>query len=167
MRNRTLFLATALTALALGCDGSVGQEDDELLCSTQFTVSGTAVLETKPADVSGCWPVGTWTFTLAQTANSCNPMPTPLGQYQIRIERDLAAEEPDHTFLYHYQTDPADATATVSVSSSAGGVCEGILLLYSADGKQVWNLHPALHPDSTIDGLGDFETHSTNQIPKV
>ena len=43
MRNRTLFLATALTALALGCDGSVGQEDDELLCSTQFTVSGTAV----------------------------------------------------------------------------------------------------------------------------
>ena len=60
-----------------------------------------------------------------------------------------------------------DPTATVSVSSSAGGVCEGILLIYSADGKQVWNLHPALHPDSTIDGLGDFETHSTNQIPKV
>ena len=44
MRIRTLLLASALTTLALGCDGSVDTGDDQIVSSAQFSVTGTAVL---------------------------------------------------------------------------------------------------------------------------
>lgn len=165
MHKPSLILVAAVTSFALGCDGSVGTEDDQIVCSTQWNITGSAVLETKPAEISGCWPVGTWTFSLAQATNTCNPAPTPLGQYQIKVERDLAAEEPDHTYIYSYLTDPADMTATVSVTSGGGGLCEGELLVFSTDGKKIWNLHPSLNADNTIGGLGDYEEHTSSQIP--
>ena len=161
-----LILAATVSAFALACDGSVGDAEDEIICSTQFAVTGSAVLETKPAEIGGCWPVGTWTFTLTQTGNSCATAPTPLAQYQMKVERDLAAPEPDHTYNYTFLTDPTDMTVQLGSSSGGGGLCEGEILIYADAGKSVWNLHPALQADNTLTGLGDYEQHTTDQIPK-
>jgi len=160
-----LIMAATVSALALACDGSVDAED-EIVCSTQFTIAGSAVLETKPAEIGGCWPVGTWTFTLTQTANSCATAPTPLAQYQMKVERDLAAPEPDHTYNYTFLTDPTDMTVELGTTSGGGGLCEGEILIFADGGNTVWNLHPALQADNTLNGLGDYEQHTTNQIPQ-
>ncbi|MBK9029929.1 MAG: hypothetical protein IPL61_01070 [Myxococcales bacterium] len=165
MRITTLLFTTTFAALIGGCDGSVADDGDQLICSAQLAHVGTTVLEAQPVGISGCWPVGTWTFTTTVTANACGSTPMPLAQYQIKIERDLAAEEPDHTFIYSYLTDPADTTAAVSVTSGGGGECEGEVLLFSPDGRKVWNMHPALQADGSLTGIGDYEEHSTSQIP--
>lgn len=167
----SLVAVGSAAALLTGCDpGSVddgGQVTDELLCSAGLTMTGTFTVGTpKPAEISGCWPIGTWTFTAAVGEHDCAAAPTPLPQYQIRVDRDLTSEDPDFSWIYTYVTDPNDATADVSVTSGGGGLCEGIVMVYSADGKTVWNMHPALQADNTLNGTGDYEVHTINQVPQ-
>jgi hypothetical protein len=165
---------------AAGCDpGSVGGGDDDdtgpgpgpgvdkLVCSAGLTLAGTfAVGTVKPAEISGCWPIGTWTFTATVGSSDCSTAPTPLPQYQVKIDRDLTSTDPDYTWTYSYLTDPNDMTAHVGVTSGGGGLCEGEVLIYSADGKTVWNMHPALQADNSINGTGDYEVHTLNQVPQ-
>lgn len=165
----SLFAVGSVAALLGGCDpGSVddGQTADELLCSATLTMTGTFAIGTpQPAEISGCWPIGTWTFAAAVGEHDCGSAPTPLAEYQFRVDRDEASADPDYTWIYTYVTDPADTTADVSVTSGGGGLCEGILIVYSADGKTVWNMHPALQADGTLNGTGDYELHTTSQVP--
>jgi hypothetical protein len=164
------FAVGSIAALGAGCDpGSVGDDDvvqDELLCSAALTITGTFTIGTpKPVEINGCWPIGAWTFTAAVGEHDCAAAPTPLPSYQIRVDRDTTSEDPDYSWLYTYVTDPADATADVSVTSGGGGLCEGIVVVYSADGKTVWNMHPGLQADNTLLGTGDYEIHTANQVP--
>jgi hypothetical protein len=164
-----IFACTSIAALASACDpGSVdGGSTDELLCSAPLTITGTfAVGDPQPAEVSGCWPIGTWTFSMTVGEHDCGAAPTPLAEYQIKVERDLTAEDPDFTWNYTYVTDPGDTTAHIGVTSGGGGLCEAELLVYANSGKTVWNLHPALQAGGTINGIGDYEEHSLNQIPQ-
>lgn len=169
MKISTPVIASSVLSLAAlaACNGSVDTGDeDQIICSADLTVSGSfAIGAPKPADISGCWPVGTWTFTATVGSTTCGSPPVPLAQYQIRVDRDTAAEEPDHTFLYTYLTDPADTTRHIGVTSGGGGLCEAELLLYSADGKKRWNFHPGLQADSTLVGLGEYEEHTRTTIP--
>ena len=171
MRNSSVFFAcSSIIALATGCDpGSVdGGNTDELLCSAEMNITGSfAIGDPKPAEITGCWAVGTWTFSMVVGAtNDCSPAPVPLPQYQLKIERDLASEDPDYTLLYTYLTDPNDMTVEMSVSGDGGGLCEADLVIYADAGKTVWNLHPSLQADNSINGLGDYEKHTLNQIPQ-
>lgn len=165
---KTPALILAPLALVAACDpGSVddGQTQDELVCSASLTMAGTlAVSAPKPAEIDGCWPIGTWTFTATVGEHDCSAAPTPLAQYQIKVDRDLASEDPDYTWTYEYLTDPS-VTADIGVTSGGGGLCEAIVMLYSADGKTVWNMHPALQADNTLNGTGDYEVHTVTQIP--
>jgi hypothetical protein len=169
----SLVAAGSAAALLAGCDpGSVGDDDgqvtDELLCSAELTTTGTFTVGTpKPAEINGCWPIGTWTFTVAVGAHDCSAAPTPLAQYQIRVDRDLTAEDPDYTWIYSYLTDPNDMTANVSVTSGGGGLCEGIVMVYANDGKTVWNMHPGLQADNSLTGAGEYEEHTVNQVPQT
>ncbi len=164
---RSILVSGSLASLLVACDpGSVdGQTTDELLCSAELTFAGSFAVGTpKPLEISGCWPIGTWTFTAAVGVHDCAAAPTPLPQYQIRVDRDLTSEDPDFSWLYTYVTDPA-APSSVSVTSGGGGLCEGIVLVFSADGKTVWNMHPALQADNSLNGTGDYEIHTVSQIP--
>lgn len=168
MRTGSVLFALLLMAAAAGCDpGSVGSEQDEIVCSAQMNITGTfAIGAPQPAEISGCWPIGTWTFQLAVADHNCSAAPTPLAEYQIRVDRDVASEDPDYTWIYTYVTDPNDTTAHVGVTSGGGGLCEAEVILYQDDGLTVWNLHPALQADMTLTGLGDYEEHTVNQIPQ-
>ena len=163
-----IFACTSIVALAAGCDpGSVGDGQDELQCSAQMTITGSFAVGTpKPAEISGCWPIGTWTFAMTVDDHNCAAAPTPLAEYQIRVDRDLASEDPDYTWLYTYVTDPNDQDVHIGVTSGGGGLCEAEVILYADSGKTVWNLHPALQADNTLTGLGDYEQHTQNQIPQ-
>jgi hypothetical protein len=162
-----IFACSSLVAFAAGCDpGSVGSDTDEIVCSAPLAITGSFAVGTpKPAEISGCWPIGTWTFAMTVGEHDCAAAPQPLAQYQIRVDRDLASEDPDFAWLYTYVTDPDDMNADISVTSGGGGLCEAEVMLYANAGKTVWNLHPALQADNSLTGLGDYEEHTQNQIP--
>jgi hypothetical protein len=174
MKKIVGILVSTITALGLAaCDtGSAGDDvqgddavDDEITCDAALSITGTFV-ESVPIPVgrTGCWPVGTWTFNSTVVSNDCSPAPTP-AQQQFTVERDLAAEQPDYTFIYTYVTDPSDTTHRLSVSGDGGGLCEGQLELFSDDGLSVWNLHPTLQLGGVLDGQGTFEVHTRDQRP--
>ncbi|HUQ06302.1 MAG TPA: hypothetical protein VM261_27545 [Kofleriaceae bacterium] len=172
MRTTSTIFASLVGSLGLfatACDpGSVdtGNGTDELLCSTSLTMVGTFAVGTpKPAEINGCWPIGTWTFAATVGEGDCTDMPAPLAEYAIRVDRNLESEDPDFSWLYTYVTDPADMTASIDVTSGGGGLCEATVMLFSADGKRVWNMHPALQADNSVTGIGDYEVHTTDQVP--
>ncbi len=169
-----LGLGCSLLALTTACDpgsvdqGSPGAVADELVCSAALSITGTFAVGTpKPVGINGCWPIGTWTFRVAVGATDCPTAPVPLSEYQIRVDRDVASEDPDFAWLYSYLTDPADTRAHIGVTSGGGGLCEAEVLVFSADGKTVWNMHPALQADNSLNGNGDYEIHTANQVPEL
>ena len=167
-----LLVLGACTTGSVGDDVNVGddsnEDTDEILCTTSFSLTGTyTISDPKPTTVTGCWPIGSWSFSPTVTSNNCTPSPTPDGNYTFTVARDTTSAEPDFDWLYSY---PADPTAELHVSSGGGGLCEATLLIYSTDGKQVFNFHPALPDlnldglaDGTIDGNGTFEIHTKDQ----
>ncbi|MBP6629681.1 MAG: hypothetical protein KBG28_20320 [Kofleriaceae bacterium] len=149
-----------------GGGGGGGSGDvDRITCSAELGITGTfAVGDPRPAEIMGCWPIGTWTFTATVGASNCPAAPPLASQYQFRGERDLTSEDPDYTWVYTYLTDPTDTMVRVSVSSGGGGECEGSIQLFSADGKTLTLLKPALQEDGvTLTGFGQYEIHTLDQ----
>jgi hypothetical protein len=147
-----------------GDDGGGDDSSDRITCEAAVTLSGTMVAETQPAEVIGCWPVGTWTFSPTLGTNTCPTPPPLLGTYAFTGERDLTSAEPDFTWIFTV-TAPNDPTAHVGVSSGGGGLCSAAMMVYSADGKTVTNLHPALGEGGVLTGNGTYEVHTTDQRP--
>ncbi len=167
MRTTTLAAAGILTTV-VGCgvggiQGSGG--GNELACAAPVSITGSFSMEAaQPNEISGCWPIGTWTFTATVGASNCPAAPPLASQYQFRGERDLTSEDPDYTWVYTYLTDPTDTMVRVSVSSGGGGECEGSIQLFSADGKTLTLLKPALQEDGvTLTGFGQYEIHTLDQ----
>jgi len=100
-------VATGACSVGGGDDGGggsgdvMGGSDDRtklgITCSAAFTVTGTFTPGTpaRPIDadtgapLTGCWPVGTWTFTagVAPTGNTCAAAPSVLPSYSFRLDR--------------------------------------------------------------------------------
>lgn len=158
--------AGACTTGAVGDDVPPGDDDgsDRITCEAAMTLSGTMVAETQPAEIIGCWPVGTWTFSPTLGTNGCPTTPPLLSSYSFTGVRDLASAEPDYTWIFTV-TAPDDPTAHVSVTSGGGGVCSAAFMAYSADGKTVTNLHPALDEAGVLTGQGTYEVHTKDQRP--
>jgi hypothetical protein len=175
MKRLAGILSTSVIVLGVAaCDtGSAGGGDDlngddsiedEITCMADLDITGTFTQSAlPPSPDTGCWPIGTWTFQQSIVSNDCSPTPTPASQ-QFRVDRDTASAEPDFTWIYTYLTDPS-ANTDLSVTSGGAGLCEGILKIFSDDGKSVWNLHPMLQADLSLIGNGTFEVHTRDQRP--
>ncbi len=173
---RTFGAFVVLSSLVLGACG-VGDEaadtDDRdeklgIICNATFTTTGTftAAAPMRPAEVpTGCWPVGTWTFSAKVNENECAKTPSVAAQYSFRVDR---AVNPDPTKdigyeeSYTYLGDKA-GLFRLGVSESGGG-CEGGVEFYSADGKEYWNLKPLLQDNGTIIGFGEYAMFGTSQL---
>jgi hypothetical protein len=133
-------------------------------------------------DIQGCWDDGVWSFQVAITSDTCTTPPVPLGNYKFSSTYaitptgctpgskdamgnplcELSAE------TYAYMTDPT-IHAHVKTSSGGGGICVGELELFSADGKQVWDMSPVLTSYSTdmttgvLGGKFEFATYDSDQ----
>src|SRR3954467_5654131 len=96
---RTIGAFVVLGTLVLGAaacgvgdpSADTDNRDDQLgiVCNATFTTTGTfaAGMPGRPADVTGCWPVGTWTFTAKLDQNESPTAPSLLASYSFRVDR--------------------------------------------------------------------------------
>jgi hypothetical protein len=159
--------------------GEEGEEEDEgevlptgvdvsgRVCNTKLTVTGSFVQSMAPplnedgSTYTGCWPIGTWTFSAALGQSDCSSQPAVLPQYQFRVDSEIDADGIKYQ-SNHYMTDPS-VRHRVKVSQGGDGLCEGELNLFSADGKEVWILKPELYADKHLGGDGEYTLYNSDQ----
>jgi hypothetical protein len=166
MMDKRLLGLASVAALGLGACG-LGEADNthdntalnKELCHTDLAITGNMVPGAKPPDYdpnlgdTNCWPVGVWTFSAAAKAANddgsaqCGQV-SLLPEYKFQVVRDFAN---DGAESYAFLTDPK-AKIRIKVSSGGGGLCEGVIEMYSADGKTLHNLHPALQAPTVVGG---------------
>lgn len=169
-----LLLATTSAACGVGDDGpGVEPTPEPRICTTVLAITGTFTQSLAvPDDVNndtqlppgdglpdftGCWPVGTWTFSLALGENTCDTPPTPEASYSFRTDYvpDMNGEP-----QYEYALlAPTPMNYRLKVSSGGGGLCEGLIELYSDDALESWILHPALNTfnmNGPLGGEGEY-----------
>lgn len=173
--TRTFGAFVLLGSLVLGACG-VGDEKADtdnrdtqlgIVCNATFTTTGTwtAATPTRPTEITGCWPVGTWTFTAKVDANECDKAPGVLPSYSFKVDR---AVDPDPTKdegyveSYTWLGSNELKLRKLSVSEIASG-CEAGVELFSADGTQFWNMRPLLAPNGTMSGFGEYALYDSNQ----
>lgn len=149
-----------------GGDVLTGIEDrDEALgivCNATFKVTGSFAAGTpaRPAEVpTGCWPVGTWTFSASIDTNECATPPALATTYAFRVDR--VDEGEGYVESYTYMGDQA-MLFKVGVSEGGSLECSGGLELFSPDGLQYWNFKP-MQGGTTIEGFGEYAQYETSQ----
>ncbi len=174
--------ATALV-LMVGCgvggdDGGnhgtdAGSDLNGELCSASLTTTGTFTAGTpaRPTDpdtgmpITGCWPVGTWTFTAkVSDMGGCKTAPMLAQSYSFRVDR----MDPDGSgYVESYALlAGTDGMQTHIAVSAVGDGCQAHLELGSMDGTQYWNLQPHLLDTATaLDGKGDYVVYKANGWP--
>ncbi len=194
-----------MSFLAFGC--GVGDEEefalDQAVCTDAFKVTGSLTPKdpqrptqdpNNPADpFTGCWPVGTWTFTVSIDPSDENILDVDGDQMGDRCGvvggTKVASFEASYSFIVDRKEGmdgqgPEDSYTLVGavqegdkwtwndkvlsrlkVTEGGGGECEGGLELFSADGKSYWNMKPAL-TGTTISGFGDFKLFEKAQLDK-
>jgi hypothetical protein len=152
--------------------------DDGQLCTAHFTVTGTFAPGTTPRPldpdtqqpITGCWPVGQWTFTAAVASNTCAAAPAVIPSYSFKVERTAATDggtDTTQTITNLTSLTAPAAQAHLSVSSTGQG-CEGSLELGSTDGTKYWNMKPTLSKDPaarTLAGAGDYDEYKVDAWP--
>ncbi|MBS1122304.1 MAG: hypothetical protein H6Q90_4532 [Deltaproteobacteria bacterium] len=158
-----------------GGDGGADPNPNRYKCTAAFTTQGTWTegQPVRPVEVpTGCWPVGTWTFTAtvddAQevvditgdgVGDRCGTVPGTTApsvdaSYSFRVDRVDDPASDGWVESYAYLGDMATFNK-VSVSEGGVGDCEGDLELLSVDKKELWVLHPA-QTGTTIVGTGEY-----------
>jgi len=173
-----------------GADANSGAGSDDpntkngIVCNSAFTITGTFTPGTpgRPIDpdtqlpITGCWPVGTWTFTAAvdtawvdPTGAKCPTSPTVLPSYSFRVDR--TDEGTGLVESYTNLTTLNGLQAHIAVSSNGQG-CEGNFEMGSADGKDFWNMQPTLlnpaaggAPLTALGGTGDYSEYKSDSWP--
>jgi len=182
MRN-ALALVLLLSACGVGDDGVPSTPEPReclanLSITGQFTMSqaapdnvnndtGDPPGDGKP-DIMGCWPTGTWTFSAAIVDNTCKTPPVLLPEYKFTATYVPDPTDPKYTYELVAPTPAAMANHRIHVSSGGGGLCEAGVELYSEDGKQFWNLLPALNTfnaSGPLTGFGEYSEWKDPQFP--
>ncbi len=131
------------------------------LCDATLSIAGTFVQgDPPPSDLGGgCWPDGMWTFTATVTDNGGCPTAPPIPpQFQYKVVQD-----DDFNDTITYLTDPTNMFTPSSISGGDGAICVGEFIIYSSDGKSIFNLRPALQADNSLNGAGDWALYNSDQ----
>jgi hypothetical protein len=184
-------LLAALTAAA-GCgvggddgggttppgDDQPGPVDNAEVCSASFAITGTFARDNAtppPTDpetgtpLTGCWPIGAWTFTASVASNMCSAAPAVLASYSFTVKRTAAPDGGNDTVQTIENTTPNMGSLKYHLAMSSNGQgCEGHFEFGSADGTQYWNMTPTLPKDLTataITGGGDYVLYKKDAWP--
>ena len=181
-------LLAALTATAAcgvgGDDGGMIEQppavnDGEICNATLAITNGTFAPGTtpRPTDpdtglpITGCWPVGTWTFSASVASNMCQTTPAVLQSYSFKVERVPVDPTDPNSDTMQKLTNLTTVTGGMqwhlAVSSNGQG-CEANFELGSMDGTQYWNMQPTLAKDpgaTTLGGGGDYTLYKVNGWP--
>jgi hypothetical protein len=90
--------------------------------------------------------------------NNCASTPTLETQYAFKLERD--AENND---TYTYLNQPGNDHVRMKVNAGDGGICEGIVDVFTPDGMGVFSFRPALQADNSLNGFGEYDLYDTEQ----
>lgn len=195
-----------ISSLGIGC--GVGDDDklepldpnpNRLVCTDAFKVTGSFVPGTPARPITdpedpaspftGCWPVGTWNFTLTtdptdenilditgdKKADRCGSVTSTSiatfdASYSFVVGRVADVNE-DYIDTYTVTGQVPEGVKTLwndkyvyklKVTEGGGGECTGGLELYSRDGKSYWNLQP-VQTGTSITGFGDFHLYEESQ----
>lgn len=170
------------TACGVG-DDALPSTPEPRICTANLTLSGTFTLgATAPdvvnndtgqppgdgqPDIMGCWPTGTWTWTVAIADTTCASPPALEASYSFRTDYTTDANG-DPEYAYTLLAPQRSTGFRLKVSSGGGGLCEGALELFSDDGKESWILQPALDTFNTngpLTGVGEYAQWRESQYP--
>lgn len=165
-----LVAVSALVGSLTGCEKGLNlpppenidyqrRKDLGITCSATLALDGTFEQEApKPADVSGCWPVGVWTINVTPTHSDCRSLDILLAQYRFRVTRDADGNE-----SYQLLNNPKPALVDIKVTSGGRGECEGSLVhMNDWDGKSLVNLVVS-QKGSGLSGDGEYERYVEDQ----
>jgi len=135
-------------------------------CTAAMTVSGSFAQSVAPptqpdgSPYTGCWPIGTWTFSATLGTSDCTDSPTVQSSYSFSgsLGSDENGDPTEQKFTY---SDPS-AHAIVKVTAAGNGACEGELDLFSPDGMKEWDFSPWLM-GTAITGEGSYNEYTTDQ----
>lgn len=150
---------------------------DRISCEESLSIQGswTAASPLRDASTAGCWPVGTWTFSVAVdpggevldldgdgAPDRCGAVagtraPELAPSYAMRVDRTDNGE--GWVDMYTYLGDEEmHEIYRLKVTEIGGGDCEGAIELYNSTGKLYWNLKPVL-TGTTITGSGEYRVY--------
>ena len=192
--KRAIGILLALTgACAVGPDGPdqepIDPNPERIVCSASFKTVGTwtagvPVRDLDPASPdytpTGCWPVGTWTFTATldntldvkditgdQVGDRCGEVPATAvprveASYTFRVDRTPTEEGLEETYAMTGALS-GSALYRLKVTEGGGGECEGGVEIYSTDNKQYWNFKP-VQTGAAITGQGEYTEYLDAQV---
>ncbi len=132
-----------------------------IICESTLTVSGTFVESlAQPADLMGCWPIGTWTVTATVDRLGCDPQPA-FGSEDLALSwvYEVTYDEEASSHNVQFVGDPADERVNLKISTSGDSLCHGAMDHYALDGTVV-GFRPTLQLDGTIEGIGTYTVYS-------
>lgn len=162
MRPALLLALVACTSGDAPQTNTIGRQ-----CSAMLTLAGSFVqTSARPVGsdgmpITGCWPIGTWTFSATLGENDCSDTPVLLPKY-VFTGTEGSDSDGDYTESFAYTTDPS-AMTIVKVTEAGNGLCEGELDIFSSNGLDEWDFSPFLNPDNSIDGQGLYSEYTTDQ----
>jgi hypothetical protein len=155
-------VGTLVGCVSSPADSAVDDRKTQLgiVCEAEVAISGKVqAAPRRPSDVFGCWPAGTWSFAATVQSSDCASTPALEPSYAFSVTRDS-----DQVETYRFLNDPDRDGVKVKVTSGGSGLCEGGLMIWSADKKTLFNLKPTLKADGTIAGNGEIEVYSAPQF---
>lgn len=180
----TIAACTTGTSAPGGGDAAVGPPSESgmtqlgITCSAFYSSSGTFVpnaADPPPANFTGCWPIGAWTFSLTlnsdeasgggvDTCASAGHEPTTLAKYQFTGTTTLNQDgDPVEHFTYQAQSNDPNVHSTIKVTEGGTGVCQGSMGLYDTTGTKVWTLSPELNADNSVTGSAEYDLYGSDQ----
>lgn len=123
-----------------------------IVCQTTMTLTGTFQEgEPQPADLNGCWPVGTWTVQTQLDFVGCDPQEPIAQEFVYTVQRI------DDSNVVIFDADPDNERVNFKISTDSSGGCFGGFEHYGLD-LRVINLQPDLLPGTTtLTGEGFFQ----------
>ena len=119
-------------------------------------------------DFTGCWPTGVWTFSAAVGDSNCAIAPVPEASYRFTgtYTPDANMEGPKYDYVLNAPV--LTENFRLKVSSGGGGLCEGVIEIYTDGGKKAWILHPTLNVfnmSGPLGGEGEYSEYPNPVYP--
>lgn len=125
-----------------------------------------------------CWPVGTWSFTVAPSGTStCSAAPVVPSRITMEVTvHDLS--DPDTSSFDLKTTEPnvgecksgsSGNCVRLRVDGDGGGKCSAQIELFNDDGHEVFSFAPvldAINMDAPLNGTAQFDRFDTQQLPE-
>jgi hypothetical protein len=132
-----------------------------IICETTMTVTGSFVEGmAQPAELNGCWPVGTWTVAATVDRLGCDPQPMFTdSEFTESYVYEVSYDEEASTINVLFMNDPSDDRVNLKISTSGDSLCHGAMDHFALDGTVI-GFRPTLQLDGTLQGIGTYTLYS-------